>query len=678
MQFLVDGHLPVTVNPSTTSLRRVKRVDYNHTKKLTFDDGTAIELQRFACVGPGDLVDIGQGTEHAAVALGTSRIPLRPVFSRTVSLPIATRNLSVTFKEVETDEEIEGYRRLSDYHYRGTDHHGRNIPIIAVVDYPLLPRVIAYIELATTFMMNKARTKLFSSPFTVAEQTLWMSWDLDAMKTKTNLILRIARAVVYPELRGLNLSRHLVDHAADFARERWHIAGQRPLFLEITADMLRYLPFAEKAGMHFIGLTEGNLARVSKDMRYLTRDQKRLTALRKGNVGIVRLQAGYANQIQKLLREGGRRKGKKRSLLKRLEVDESRISNRQWTLFHNVLRFPKPTYLMGLSPEAEAYVQRQVSVLNPEGLPPEPHLRLDPITQPVRVRDLTISIHSKVVESQKVRMVQRAFGLSPDRLDYNAVTGLNLEIRPGTVTLLVGPSGSGKTLLLESLTGERRIRPGKNGNRVYLDGAIDLPPNIRIGTLRPIHSQRPLVDVLGGRDAARAMFIMNMAGLSEAYLYLRRFEELSAGQKYRAMIARLLDSRCNLWIADEFCAALDPVAAFLVSQNLRRLAAKFGATLIVAAASWGDFIEALRPDLVVQLMSGREHRVIKGTEFLGSYGFPVDSLSTRAASRRPTQFPDGPIPVDSKSQSESGSIESGGVRVLCSCSHDARCPTRNL
>jgi ABC-type phosphate/phosphonate transport system ATPase subunit/GNAT superfamily N-acetyltransferase len=597
------------------SLARVRSVGYNHVKTLRFARGNSISLHRFACVGPGDLVDLRRGQRHLFIALGADRVPLTPVFARKINLRIAGLRLPVTFKEIETEVELDGYRRLSDYHYRGVAHHGRRIPLIAVVDHPLLPRVIGYVELTSAFIMNKARATLFSAPFELDGKILWKTWDLKAMKTRTNLVVRIARTVVYPELRGLGLSKQLVSQGAEYARQRWHIGGNRPLFMEITADMLKFLPFAERAGMHFIGLTEGNLARIRRDMDYLTGNSQRLTALKKGKVGIVHLQANYAMRIQEILNSGSGRAQKKSSLLRRLEIEEEDVSSKQWDLFHNVLRFPKPTYMMGLTPRADSYVRERVEATHPEGIPSEPRLRLNPLSGPIRIRNLTVSIRTRAVDSQKVRMVQRAFGLDPEKLGYNVISRLNLEIPPGSTTLLVGPSGAGKTLLLEALTGERRIRPGKNGNHVHLEGNIEIPTNSRIGTLRPIRSQRPLVDVLGGKDAARSMFMMNQAGLSEAYLYLRRFEELSAGQKYRAMIARLLDSECNLWIADEFCAALDPITAFLAAQNLRRLAAKSGATLVVAAASWSNFIESLRPDLVVQLMSGREHRVLTGEAF---------------------------------------------------------------
>src|SRR5262249_1175968 len=54
----------------------------------------------------------------------------------------------------------------------------------------------------------------------------------------------------------------------------WQISGLKPLFLEISADMLKFVPFAQKAGMTFIGETEGNLGRAARDMAYLLRLKK--------------------------------------------------------------------------------------------------------------------------------------------------------------------------------------------------------------------------------------------------------------------------------------------------------------------------------------------------------------------------------------------------------------------
>ena len=63
---------------------------------------------------------------------------------------------------------------------------------------------------------------------------------------------------------------------ANLLRKRWQVARLLPYFIEISADMLKYVPFAEKAGMMFVGETEGNLKRVHKDMDYLIRNVKRV------------------------------------------------------------------------------------------------------------------------------------------------------------------------------------------------------------------------------------------------------------------------------------------------------------------------------------------------------------------------------------------------------------------
>ncbi len=98
--------------------------------------------------------------------------------------------------------------------------------------------------------MNKPRSIVFDSEFRGSSSIGWNHWDKDAVRSYTNVVVRIARCVVSPEFRGLGIARILVEHAIKFARTHWHIAKLKPLFLEITADMLRYVPFVEPAGMH--------------------------------------------------------------------------------------------------------------------------------------------------------------------------------------------------------------------------------------------------------------------------------------------------------------------------------------------------------------------------------------------------------------------------------------------
>ena len=76
----------------------------------------------------------------------------------------------------------------------------------------------------------------------------WDRWDMDIQRRYIHLNVRIARCVVYPEFRGLGIGQLLVEHAARFARERWQVSRLKPYFMEISADMLKYVPSRNVAG----------------------------------------------------------------------------------------------------------------------------------------------------------------------------------------------------------------------------------------------------------------------------------------------------------------------------------------------------------------------------------------------------------------------------------------------
>jgi len=99
------------------------------------------------------------------------------------------------------------------------------------------------------------------------------------------------------------------------------------------------------------------------------------------------------------------------------------------------------------------------------------------------------------------------------------------------------------------------------------------------------------------------------------FIYLKRFDELSNGQQYRASLARLIASGANVSIADEFCANLDSLTANVVSLRLRSLAKTLQAVLVVASSQPEAFLASLRPDIVLQLSSSTEHCLYDGEIF---------------------------------------------------------------
>jgi ABC-type ATPase with predicted acetyltransferase domain len=155
------------------------------------------------------------------------------------------------------------------------------------------------------------------------------------------------------------------------------------------------------------------------------------------------------------------------------------------------------------------------------------------------------------------------------------------------VVYITGDSGSGKSVLL------RALREDLGEEAVDLDGV-------------PVEGDVPLIDSVAG-SFGEAVGLLSRVGLNDAFLFLRRYKELSEGQRYRYWIARMIDSGKKFWLADEFCSTLDRTTAKVVAFNIQKLARRSGATLVVATThtdleadfcpstlirkGWGDEIE---------------------------------------------------------------------------------------
>ncbi|MEW6141265.1 MAG: GNAT family N-acetyltransferase [Thermodesulfobacteriota bacterium] len=597
---------------------RVISVGYKPDKKVyRLANRERLETHRYSCLGPGDnILVVGQYAASASCRNGHAQV--LPPYTCLDTLAIGNRTLRLTVKEIETQEELAGYHQLEECHYRGKVLHGRRAPLIVRTEDSLLPLVLGYIELSTAFIMNRPRAIVLDSEFRDDSGGIsWTAWKKETVRQYTNLVVRIARTVVSPEFRGLGLSRILVKHAARFARDHWHVGNLKPLFLEITADMLRYVPFVESAGMHYIGDTEGNLERVNEDMNYILKNFSRVETreiLKEESGGIVDLQVSYATLLKQIEEEQGVPRD---HLLRLLLRSPHRLSDENWTLLHRIFRLPKPTFLMGLTPASEKFVRRRIRELGlpnryPAQQPPELAKRLQ---APINVQNCTLRLSAALIRTRATRKIQQAFGVSRDMLTTILFADINFIIQPGDIVLICGPSGAGKTTLL-ALLEQRLLNPQYSPEG--LTGNITVPPEVKVSSLSPLPSSRPLVSSLGRVSLEQALFALNVSGLAEAHLYVKRFRELSNGQRYRAMVAKLIASQAEIWVADEFCATLDPITANIVSRNLRRCAKKLGVTVVLAAANWGEFIHELQPDTIVHLRAPWDYRVFSWEEFQGA------------------------------------------------------------
>jgi len=564
------------------------------------------------CVNKGDRIDVSK--RRVLIKCKNGEINIDKPYKKKEIINIGNKKIPILIKEITETNEYELAQHLSDYHYRGHSIYGRTARIIIKASNNRFPKVLGYIELASPFYMNKPRSEILNDNFSNSVVS-WETWNADTVKKYLNVIVRISRTVVSPEFRGIGLGQLLVNHAINFAKLKWQMAGYKPYFLEISADMLKYVPFAEKAGMIYVGDTEGNLDRVEKDMKYLIerfkdKDLKTRKKFEK-TCGICDQQiARMSNALKIIEREGINQN----ELLKRLGNLTKKKVLKEFALFNGIVSLPKPHYMIGLDKHAHEFIEERKQKIGFNDLNKKKiKISIKPISENIRLDVKNMTYISKVRRTISTHAIQQAFGISPDNIITTIIKNLYIEIFPGEILLIVGPSGSGKTSLLSLFN-------KKKNNNISLDGNIELPKNAKLGKFIKIRSKKSLIEIVSDNsDIDYGLYILGLAGLSEAFLYLKRFEELSAGQQYRAMLAKMLTSNSNIWIADEFCTNLDTVTANIVSEKIRKTAKEIQATLILAAPHCSNFIFSLKPDRVMVLSNTNEYKILTGEEYIKYY-----------------------------------------------------------
>lgn len=190
------------------------------------------------------------------------------------------------------------------------------------------------------------------------------------------------------------------------------------------------------------------------------------------------------------------------------------------------------------------------------------------------------AFNTSVERTPRVLEVAESFGLGLSDQKFVIYDNLGIEVRQGDVVYITGQSGSGKSLLLRDLAAKMR----EQGLKVADLNEITLP-------------EKPVIDIVG-RTLHEATDLLAKAGISDAYIYLRRPSELSDGQRYRLKMAVVMESDADVWIADEFGAVLDRVTARVIAFNAQKVARKSGKTLLVATTHT-DLVEELAPNLTV-------------------------------------------------------------------------------
>lgn len=201
-----------------------------------------------------------------------------------------------------------------------------------------------------------------------------------------------------------------------------------------------------------------------------------------------------------------------------------------------------------------------------------------------------------------------------------AVSGVDLEVEPGTVVAIVGPNGCGKSTLLRSVA--RLHKPDSGSVTVDGDEVWSLRPRAA-ATRLALLPQSPIapeaITVAGlvayGRHPHQGLFRQwsradaeaaerALAATGVAELANRRLETLSGGQRQRCWLAMTLAQETPILLLDEPTSALDLGHAVETLHVIRQVAARGRSVVMVlhdlgAAARYADVLVAMKDGEVV-------------------------------------------------------------------------------
>jgi len=191
--------------------------------------------------------------------------------------------------------------------------------------------------------------------------------------------------------------------------------------------------------------------------------------------------------------------------------------------------------------------------------------------------------------SLSVKGLHKSFG------GQAVLDGIDLEVHPGEIFVIMGPSGSGKSVLLKHLIGLETPDAGEiliNGEPisspetaakyrlalVFQSGALlnSLTVGENVGLYLTEHRLKPPEEI--EKIVAAKLEDVGLKDVID-----KMPSDLSGGMKKRVAIARALVIEPQMILYDEPTSELDPVSSVVVGKEILKLNRRIGVTSVVVS-----------------------------------------------------------------------------------------------
>jgi phospholipid/cholesterol/gamma-HCH transport system ATP-binding protein len=189
----------------------------------------------------------------------------------------------------------------------------------------------------------------------------------------------------------------------------------------------------------------------------------------------------------------------------------------------------------------------------------------------------------------QVRELRKSFN------HLEVLKGVDLEVKPGEIFVLMGPSGSGKSVLLRHVIGLEEPDAGEiliQGEPIQTSNVMDkyrlamvfqsgallnsLTVGENVGLYLAEHHLKPPEEI--DRIVAEALEVVGLKDTQD-----KMPSELSGGMKKRVAIARALIIEPQLLLYDEPTSELDPLSSVVIAEQIVKLNQRIHVTTLVVS-----------------------------------------------------------------------------------------------